>query len=65
MTGREQKEFRFPVAFHLIQAVGALTLHTGVGTHIESHRHKKCPQQIWRASSPVSNGMRCKYEKHI
>lgn len=31
-TGREQERFRFPVAFHLIQAVGALTLHTGVGT---------------------------------
>nr|DAZ00763.1 MAG TPA: hypothetical protein [Caudoviricetes sp.] len=29
---REQERFRFPVAFHLIQAVGALTLHTGVGT---------------------------------
>ena len=28
----KKKKFRFPVAFHLIQAVGALTLHTGVGT---------------------------------
>ena len=27
-----KRKFRFPVAFHLIQAVGALTLHTGVGT---------------------------------
>lgn len=29
---RKQKRFRFPVDFHLKQAVGALTLHTGVGT---------------------------------
>ena len=29
---RKQERFRFPVALHLIQAVGALTLHTGVGT---------------------------------
>lgn len=29
---RKQKRFRFPVDLHLVQAVGALTLHTGVGT---------------------------------
>lgn len=29
---RKQKRFRFPAVLHLIQAVGALTLHTGVGT---------------------------------
>ena len=41
---RKQERFRFPVALHLIQAVGALTLHTGVGTisyiarvHIPEH----------------------------
>lgn len=28
----KKRKFRFPVDFHLIQAVGALTLHTGVGT---------------------------------
>ena len=27
-----KKRFRFPAVLHLIQAVGALTLHTGVGT---------------------------------
>jgi hypothetical protein len=29
---RKQERFRFPVVYHLKQAVGALTLHTGVGT---------------------------------
>jgi hypothetical protein len=28
----QKRKFRFPVDFHLMQAVGALTLHTGVGT---------------------------------
>ncbi|ADV44397.1 hypothetical protein Bache_2431 [Bacteroides helcogenes P 36-108] len=28
----QKRKFRFPVAFHLDKAVGALTLHTGVGT---------------------------------
>lgn len=50
---RKQERFRFPVAFHLIQAVGALTLHTGVGTlwvyskamDIKNARSKV----IWRA----------------
>lgn len=28
----KKRKFRFPVDFHLMQAVGALTLHTGVGT---------------------------------
>ena len=32
MTGKGTKKFRFPVAVHLDKAVGALTLHTGVGT---------------------------------
>ena len=41
-TGREQKKFRFPVDLHLKQAVGALTLHTGVGTIYEANGHKKC-----------------------
>ena len=58
---REQKKFRFPAAEHLEKAVGALTLHTGVGTYIISaDRHKKCQRQSWRTSSPVSNGSRCK-----
>ncbi|MEY8528075.1 hypothetical protein HUV13_15405 [Bacteroides ovatus] len=30
--GKGTKKFRFPVDLHLKQAVGALTLHTGVGT---------------------------------
>ena len=64
MTGKKQKKVPLPVAVHLIRAVGALTLHTG-RNYIESHRHKKCPQQIWRAFSPDSNGRHCKYEKHI
>lgn len=50
---RKQERFRFPVALHLIQAVGALTLHTGVGTisyiaramDIKNARSKV----IWRA----------------
>ena len=43
MTGKGTKKFRFPVAVHLDKAVGALTLHTGVGTYIISaDRHKKC-----------------------
>mgnify|MGYP006913005360 CR=1 FL=1 len=33
-TGKliNKRKFRFPVALHLDKAVGALTLHTGVGT---------------------------------
>jgi hypothetical protein len=52
---RKQERFRFPVALHLIQAVGALTLHTGVGTislYSQSYGHKKCPQQCLLASHP-------------
>ena len=30
--GKGTKKIRFPVDLHLKQAVGALTLHTGVGT---------------------------------
>ena len=32
MYGIEKRKFRFPVDLHLDKAVGALTLHTGVGT---------------------------------
>lgn len=52
---RKQERFRFPVALHLKQAVGALTLHTGVGTkslYSQSYGHKKCPQQSYLASHP-------------
>ena len=60
-----KKRFRFPVALHLKQAVGALTLHTGVGTlwvYSQSYGHKKCPQQSYLASlrAPVSNVVHCK-----
>ena len=61
MTGKETKKFRFPVAVHLDKAVGALTLHTGVGTYIISaDRHKKCQRQSWRTSSPCQNVQHCK-----
>ena len=64
MTGKTQKKVPLPVAQHLKQAVGALTLHTG-RNYIENHRHKKCQRQSWRLSSPVLNVEHCKYEKHI
>ena len=61
MTGKGTKKFRFPVAVHLDKAVGALTLHTGVGTYIISaDRHKKCQRQSWRTSSPSQNVQHCK-----
>ena len=61
MTGKGTKKFRFPVAVHLDKAVGALTLHTGVGTYIISaDRHKKCQRQSWRTSSPCQNVQHCK-----
>ncbi len=42
---RKQRGFRFPVVVHLQEAVGALTLHTGVGTQIYYMTgHKKCPR---------------------
>lgn len=66
ITGKETKRFRFPVDLHLVQAVGALTLHTGVGTlwvYKQCYGHKKCPQQIFgEPSSPTQNGDRYKYE---
>lgn len=43
--GKGTKKVPLPVAFHLEQAVGALTLHTG-RNYMISHGHKKCPQQI-------------------
>ena len=60
---RTQKKYRFPVALHLIQAVGALTFHTGVGTNITCCRgYKKSQRQIvGEHPSPVSNVMRYKY----
>jgi hypothetical protein len=58
MTKRNKK-VPLPVDFHLKQAVGALTLHTG-RNYMICYRHKKCPQQKWRAYSPVSNGSRYK-----
>ena len=55
MTGKGTKKFRFPVAVHLDKAVGALTLHTGVGTYIIStDRHKKCQRQSWRTHVALS-----------
>ena len=57
--GKGTKKVPLPVVHHLIQAVGALTLHTG-RNYILHYGHKKCPQQCWRAFSPESNGERCK-----
>lgn len=53
------KKVPLPAAVHLKQAVGALTLHTG-RNYMLYYEHKKCPQQIWRAFSPVSNVQQCK-----
>ncbi|RHB24493.1 hypothetical protein [Bacteroides stercoris] len=61
----KQKKFRFPVALHLEQAVGALTLHTGVGTYMLTIGHKKCQRQSWRISPPVQNEVQCKDEHFI
>ena len=36
--GKGTKKYRFPVDLHQKQAVGALTLHTGVGTNILNYR---------------------------
>jgi len=47
------------------RAVGALTLHTGVGTYMLTIGHKKCQRQSWRISPPVQNGMQCKDEHFI
>lgn len=55
------KKVPLPVVHHLIQAVGALTLHTG-RNYMYGYGHKKCPQQCWRAFSPESNGEHCKDE---
>lgn len=61
---RKQERFRFPVALHLIQAVGALTLHTGVGTisYIARAMDIKMPaaKLFGEPSSPVSNVTHCK-----
>ena len=56
----KQRKFRFPVALHLDKAVGALTLHTGVGT-IEYHwALKNANGKSWRTVSPCQNEEHCK-----
>lgn len=57
--GKGTKKVPLPVAVHLIRAVGALTLHTG-RNYMYGYGHKKCPQQLWRAFSPLSNVQHCK-----
>ena len=47
MDGKGTKKVPLPVDFHLKQAVGALTLHTG-RNYMNSHGHKKCQRQSWR-----------------
>lgn len=55
ITGKgTKKRPRFPVALHLKQAVGALTLHTGVGTSKSLYRlcldiKNARSKVIWRA----------------
>lgn len=39
---RENEKVPLPVTYHLIQAVGALTLHTG-RNYMLTLGHKKCP----------------------
>ena len=63
--GKGTKKVPLPVDFHLEQAVGALTLHTGVGTYMLTIGHKKCQRQSWRISPPVQNGSHCKDEHFI
>ena len=60
---QEKRKYRFPVDLHLKQAVGALTLHTGVGTYMycQSAIKKANPARVGEHPSPVSNGDRCKY----
>lgn len=64
MVGREQniKKVPLPVAYHLRQAVGALTLHTG-RNYIFSAGQKKgqTGKRLANDSSPVSIGKHCKY----
>ena len=53
------KKVPLPAAYHLNQAVGALTLHTG-RNYTETVMAQKRPTASWRTSSPDSNGKRCK-----
>lgn len=47
--GERIKKVPLPVAYHLNQAVGALTLHTG-RNYMLYYGHKKCPQQYGEPS---------------
>ena len=47
MGGKGTKKVPLPVDFHLKQAVGALTLHTG-RNYMYRPGHKKCQRQSWR-----------------
>ena len=57
--GEGTKKVPLPVAVHLNQAVGALTLHTGRNYKL-TDGHKKCQRLCWRTSSPDSNVLHCK-----
>ncbi len=57
--GKGTKKVPLPVDFHLEQAVGALTLHTG-RNYMIIHGHKKCQRLCWRYCPPVLNGSHCK-----
>ena len=52
--GKGTKKFRFPVDLHLKQAVGALTLHTGVGTIFLTVGIKNTRSNKWRAFVALS-----------
>ncbi|RHI73318.1 hypothetical protein DW157_10060 [Bacteroides eggerthii] len=62
--GKGTKKVPLPVDFHLEQAVGALTLHTG-RNYMIIHGHKKCQRLCWRYYPPVQNGSHCKYGDNI
>ena len=52
--GKGTKKFRFPVALHLDKAVGALTLHTGVGTIFLTVGIKNARSNKWRGFVALS-----------
>lgn len=51
---KKQERFRFPVVYHLKQAVGALTLHTGVGTIFLTVGIKNARSNKWRGFVALS-----------
>lgn len=61
-----KKKYRFPVEFHLKQAVGALTLHTGVGTMANAQGIKNARGSIFGELRRLfQNGTHCKDEQYF